>query len=98
MESLKAAGAVGDVLCHFIDAQGRIVQHPVNQRVMAVSPSELTMIGQVAIAAGGAGKAQAIRAAVLATNAKVLITDEGAAEALLQDAARPPRANARNGR
>jgi len=83
LASLKAAGAVGDLLCHFIDAEGRPVDHPVNRRIMAVSPSELAGIGLVAIAAGGANKAPAIRAALRASAAKVLITDESAAEALL---------------
>ncbi|MDU0341355.1 sugar-binding transcriptional regulator [Bosea rubneri] len=83
LESLRAAGAVGDLLCHFIDAEGRPVDHPVNRRIMAVNPSELTGIGLVAIAGGGTNKAPAIRAALRASAAKVLITDEGAADALL---------------
>lgn len=83
LASLKEAGAVGDLLCHFIDADGRTVDHPVNRRVMAVSPVDLKGIGIVAIAAGGADKRDAIRAALRASDAKVLITDETAAEALL---------------
>ena len=83
LASLKAAGAVGDLLCHFINAKGEPVDHPVNRRVMALSPTELKGIGLVAIAAGGAGKGEAIRAALRASNAKVLITDESAAQALL---------------
>jgi len=84
--ALKAAGAVGDLLCHFIDADGKPVDHPVNRRVMAVSPAELSGIGLVAIAGGGADKAPAIRAALRASAARVLITDESAAEALLSGA------------
>lgn len=83
LDSLEKAGAVGDLVCHFIDAEGRLVDHPVNRRVMAVSPADLKGIGLVAIAAGGAHKEKAIRAALLASDAKVLITDESAAEALL---------------
>lgn len=83
LASLKKAGAVGDLVCHFVDAEGRLVDHPVNQRVMAISPADLRGIGLVAIAAGGAHKEAAIRAALRASGAKVLITDEGAAEALL---------------
>lgn len=87
LASLKAAGAVGDLGCHFIDAEGQLVDHPVNRRVMAVSPTDLRGIGLVAIAAGGADKEQAISAALRASNAKVLITDESAAEALLAKSA-----------
>jgi DNA-binding transcriptional regulator LsrR (DeoR family) len=86
LASLRKARAVGDLLCHFIDAEGGLVDHPVNRRVMAVSPADLTGIGLVAIAAGGADKEQAIRAALRASAAKVLITDVGAAEALLAGA------------
>lgn len=87
LASLRAAGAVGDLLCHFIDAAGQPVDHPVNRRIMAVGPSDVAGIGLVAIAAGGANKAPAIRAALKASAAKVLITDEGAAEALLAETA-----------
>ena len=89
LASLRKAGAVGDLVCHFIDAEGRLVDHPVNRRIMAVSPADLRDIGLVAIAAGGANKEHAIRAALRASDAKVLITDEGAAEALLAGSVRP---------
>ena len=35
LEELQAAGAVGDILCHFIDAEGRPIDHEVNRRVCA---------------------------------------------------------------
>ena len=41
LASLRAAGAVGDVLCHFIDAEGKVVDHPVNRRVVAVDLEDL---------------------------------------------------------
>ncbi|TQI74524.1 transcriptional regulator [Bosea sp. AK1] len=88
LAGLKKAGAVGDLVCHFIDAEGELVDHPVNRRIMAVSPADLRGIGLVAIAAGGAHKEHAIRAALRASAAKVLITDEGAAEALLAGGAK----------
>jgi DNA-binding transcriptional regulator LsrR (DeoR family) len=85
-ESLRAAGAVGDALCQFVDARGRLVDHPVNSRVMAVPLHELRAIPRVVIAAGGARKVRAIRAALAATTASVLITDEDAALGLLDEA------------
>jgi DNA-binding transcriptional regulator LsrR (DeoR family) len=85
-DSLRAAGAVGDALCQFIDARGRLVDHPVNSRVMAVPLHELRSIPRVVIAAGGARKVLAIRAALAATTASVLITDEDAALGLLDEA------------
>ncbi|HZI83764.1 MAG TPA: sugar-binding transcriptional regulator [Casimicrobiaceae bacterium] len=83
LSSLTAAGAVGDVLCHFIDERGRIVDHPVCRRVVAVGLEELRRVPKVVIAAGGKRKVVAIRAALRATGAKVLITDQAAALGLL---------------
>ena len=83
LASLRKAGAVGDVLCQFVDREGRVVDHPVSRRVVAVALDDLRRLPKVVIAAGGARKAIAIRAALKATHASVLITDEAAARALL---------------
>lgn len=83
LASLQAAGAVGDVLCHFIDAEGKIVEHPVNRRVVAVDLEDLRRVPRIVVAAGGRRKVAAIRAALKATGAGVLITEEGAARGLL---------------
>jgi DNA-binding transcriptional regulator LsrR (DeoR family) len=83
LASLQAAGAVGDVLCHFIDAEGNVVDHPVNRRVVSVDLEDLRRVPRVVVAAGGRRKVAAIRAALKATGAGVLITEEGAARGLL---------------
>jgi len=44
--ALERAGAIGDVLCHFSDAEGNLVDHPVNQRVWAINPLDLRGDGQ----------------------------------------------------
>jgi DNA-binding transcriptional regulator LsrR (DeoR family) len=81
--SLLRAGAVGDVLCQFIDRQGAVIEHPVTRRVVAVGIGELRRVPKIVIAAGGRRKVAAIRAALRATRARVLITDEAAARGLL---------------
>lgn len=81
--SLKEAGAVGDVLCHFVNAKGQVIDHPVNKRVMAINPNELRQLPRVVLSSGSIRKVEAIRAGILATNARTLITDEAAAKALL---------------
>lgn len=83
LASLRAAGAVGDVLCHFIDNEGKVVDHPVNRRVVAVGLDDLRRVAKIVIAAGGRRKVAAIRAALKATGAGVLITEEAAARGLL---------------
>lgn len=80
---LREKGAVGDVICRFIDAAGNEVDDAVNRRAMSAGLDVLKAIPCVAIASGGRTKAQAIRAAMKATQAQVLITDEGAARALI---------------
>jgi DNA-binding transcriptional regulator LsrR (DeoR family) len=83
LASLRRSGAVGDVLCHFVDGDGRVVDHPVSRRVVAVGLDDLRRVPMIVIAAGGRRKAAAIRAALKATHAGVLVTDEAAASALL---------------
>ena len=84
LASLIAAGAVGEVLCHFLDVDGHVVDHPVSRRVVAVGLEDLRRVPKIVIAAGGRRKVGAIEAALKATGAGVLITDEAAARGLLQ--------------
>jgi len=84
LASLRAAGAVGDVLGHFVDAQGRRVAHALNERVMAVDLDDLAHGPQVALVAGGARKVTAIAAALRALPVHALVTDETAARGLLR--------------
>jgi DNA-binding transcriptional regulator LsrR (DeoR family) len=83
LSSLVKAGAVGEVLCHFIDAEGRVVDHPVNRRAVAVELQDLRRVPKIVFAAGGRRKVGAIRAAFKAMAVSVLITDETAARGLL---------------
>lgn len=85
IEPLKRQGAVANILCHFIDAEGRLVEHEINDRIMAVDLDIVARIPNVVLAAGGKNKAQAINAAMKAINVSVLITDMETAEDLLDD-------------
>jgi DNA-binding transcriptional regulator LsrR (DeoR family) len=80
--SLEAAGAVGDVLCHFIDADGNIIDHPVNERVVAVDPRGLRGAREVILVSGGWHKLKAIGAAMRLLQPSVLIVNEHVAERL----------------
>ena len=81
--SLARAGAVGDVLCQFVDAQGRIVDHPLNRRTMAVDLADLARVPRIVLASGGRSKVGILGAALRALPVAVLITDEAAAAGLL---------------
>ncbi|NRB55543.1 MAG: hypothetical protein HRU39_06115, partial [Salinicola sp.] len=82
LADLAASGAVGDVCLRFFDAQGRLVDHPLNQRVVAISPETLQRVPRLIGVAGGAQKIEAIRAAALGGWIRVLVTDTFTAERL----------------
>ncbi len=83
MAALLAAGAICDAGCNFLDAEGRDVDTPLRDRVMNVDLETISRAGHVVLASGGAQRALAIRATILRTRCKTLITDEAAAKALL---------------
>jgi len=83
MDTLLAAGAVGDICAHWIDAEGRLVDHPLNSRVMALPPEKLKQIPCVMIASGGRTKSAALRGVMKGGMCNVVITDEQTAKSVL---------------
>jgi len=83
VESLRASGAVGDIMGTFLDAAGQPIRHPVNKRVIALPIGMLRKIDTVIVASGGLNKI-AVLASVLRGNlCNVLIADEASARAAL---------------
>lgn len=82
--SLEQAGAVGDILCHFVNAEGAVVNHPVNGRVLSIDLDRLRMARRIVIASGGWNKVTIMLAAMRALNPAVVITDETVAMRLCQ--------------
>jgi len=82
LAGLRRAGAVGDLLCQFVDAAGRPVDHPLNRRTVALPIADLAGVGTLVLASGGAAKAAALAAALAAVKVHVLVTDEAAARVL----------------
>jgi DNA-binding transcriptional regulator LsrR (DeoR family) len=83
--ALQAAGAAGDVLCRFIDADGNIIDHELNKRVIAVDPRDLRSARKIVLASGGGQKHGVIRGALRLLKPHVLVTDELVAERLASD-------------
>ena len=81
---LKEAGAVGDILGTFLDADGLPVDHSLNRRVMALRPSELRALPNVVLASGGSFKVPIIRAILRAGYVDRLVTDEHVASRLME--------------
>ena len=88
-DQLRAAGAVGDVCLRFFDENGGVVDTPLDQRVVSITPADLRQVPRRIGVAGGANKYRAIRAAVRGGWVNVLITDLDTARGLAADADRP---------
>jgi lsr operon transcriptional repressor len=83
LPAMRRLGAVGDMLCRFIDADGQEVPLPIHDRVVGLSLAQLQTTTKLIAAAAGAEKIEAIRAALAGKLIKIFITDEPTAEALL---------------
>ncbi len=81
IKAIQAAGGVGELLGHFFDAEGRILQTQLTARTLAVSFAEAG--DQIVAIAGGPDKVQAIRAVLSSRHLRGLITDEATARALI---------------
>ena len=79
---LAMKGAVGDVICHFIDKNGRLVDTDVDSRLVSVPLDTLKELENVIGVAAGKHKLPAIHAALTGGYMDVLITDEETAAQL----------------
>lgn len=84
LRELVEAGCVCDTMFNFIDAEGRSVDHPINQHAMAIDLDTLRKAKHIVLASGGAHRAIAIRATIKRIGCNTLITDEAAARALME--------------
>ena len=75
LDILRSAGAVGDVLLHFFDENGRPVETSLNNRVVSMSLPQLSRVDRAVGVAGGRRKEAAIRGALRGDLINVLITD-----------------------
>jgi len=81
---LSTEGVVGDLCAHMFDAQGRFVDHEVSLRTLAIPVDDLRRVPDVVAVAGGVHKAASVLGAVRTGIPRVLVTDQLAAERLLQ--------------
>ncbi len=81
--SVKAEGAIGNFLGYYIDIAGRIVDHPINQRIIGVSGDEFKKIPHRMMISGGENKVTALLAVLGQGLVSDLVTDSQTAKALL---------------
>ncbi|MCL6431090.1 MAG: sugar-binding transcriptional regulator [Anaerolineae bacterium] len=84
ISELEARGAVGDIALRFFDAQGRPIEHEINERVVGLDLEQIRRLPRVIGVAGGPQKLEAIRGALRGRLISTLVTDEQTATRLLE--------------
>lgn len=82
---LKLKGAIGDILCHFIDKDGNLVDSNIESRLVTTPLDKLRSLKNVIGVAAGDEKVDAIKAVLKGGYIDVLITDESTALKLLEN-------------
>ena len=85
-ENLSSRGAVGDVLFHFFDRHGDLLDHPINNLVMSVDVDRIKRAPLRILTSGGQDKIEALLGAMRLVEPTVLITDEESARRMLKAA------------
>jgi len=83
IDELRAAGGVGDILGTVIDANGRPIDHPINEKVIGIGIPDLARIPNVILAAGGTHKIPVCRAILGLGLINTFVTEEATARALV---------------
>lgn len=83
---LEKLGAVGDLLFHFYDRNGDVLNHPINNLIMSVEVDRIRRTPLRILASGGIDKRESMLGAMRLVQPTVLITDEESARRLLQGA------------
>lgn len=82
---LRAAGACGDVLGHYVTAEGMVADADVESRTVGLTLEDLRNASRAVAVASGPAKAPIIAAALGSGLCSVLVTDEAAARTALED-------------
>lgn len=85
-QSLLKKGAVGDMLYNFFDVNGKLVDHPINRRVMSMPIENLKTVAKRVLISGGNDKVDALLGGIKLVNANVIITNEDTARKLVEHA------------
>lgn len=83
IRELVGAGAVGDLLGHYLDAEGNPIDHPLNRQVISLDLNAYRDIPTRILASGGLHKHAILLATLRAGFATVIVTDAESARALL---------------
>jgi deoxyribonucleoside regulator len=81
---LRERGIVGDVCCHFLDAEGNARYPELSERIIGLTPDELRSIDRTVGIATGAEKAPGVAAVLKGGFVKALVCDRELALSLLE--------------
>lgn len=84
IEAIAKAGGVGELLGHFFNSEGEVLNTPLSDRTLATGFTD-GRLGQIIAIAGGPDKAPAIRAVLKSGKLSGLVTDERSARRLLEE-------------
>lgn len=84
LATVRSEGGVGDIGLRYLRADGVPVASPLDDRVIGITLAELKSVPRAIGIAGGPGKTEAIRAALVGGWINCLITDRLTAERLLE--------------
>jgi DNA-binding transcriptional regulator LsrR (DeoR family) len=85
IDAYAREGAAAVLICRFLDRDGKQIVRELDRRVIGIELDELRGVPNRLCVAGGAQKAEAIRAVLMGGYATHLVTDMDAAECLLTD-------------
>jgi deoxyribonucleoside regulator len=81
---LRAAGACGDVLGHYVTADGTVADADVESRTVGLTLDDLRRAPRAVAVAAGPAKAAILAAALVSRLCSVLVTDDAAARTALE--------------
>jgi len=85
MAHLRQKGAVGDILLHYYDANGKHVRNPKEDRTISLAWEDILRIPYVMALAAGPTKVEVILGALRGRLCHCLVTDSDTAERVLED-------------
>lgn len=83
-QSLEEQGAIGDVLGHYLDADGNSVSSTIENRTIGMPLEQVKNVPEKIMAAAGEHKVEIIRASIKRGLVDTLLTDDVTAQLLLQ--------------
>lgn len=83
-QSLLDAGAVGELMGFFLDEDGNLIDHPINDCIVGITPVDLKKMPNAILAAGGQTKVPIISAVLKMGIFDTFVTDQQTAERILK--------------